>query len=78
VNYELSCRLPLSVFTSASAGTNFLTFVLQFAAPLLFQVLLGSAAGGSFYVLYMSYAVIMAGFTIMAVILPKMLLKENK
>lgn len=78
VNYELSCRLPLSIFTSASAGTNFLTFVLQFAAPLLFQVLLGSAAGGSFYVLYMSYAVIMAGFTIMAVILPKMLLKENK
>lgn len=75
VNYELSRELPLELFTTASAGTNFFIFVLQFLAPMVCIALLG-IVGGSFrtvFMVYMAIQLIMLGF---ALILPRVLLKR--
>lgn len=75
VNYELSRELPLELFTTASAGTNFFIFVLQFLAPMVCIALL-EIAGGSFrtvFMVYMAIQLIMLGF---ALILPRVLLKR--
>lgn len=75
VNYELSRELPLELFTTASAGTNFFIFVLQFLAPMVCIALL-EIVGGSFrtvFMVYMAIQLIMLGF---ALILPRVLLKR--
>lgn len=75
VNYELSCVLPLSLFTTASAGTNFFVFVMQFIAPMIFIVLLDEV-GGSFQSVFMIYAVIQVVFMTLAMFLPKILFRK--
>lgn len=75
VNYELSCVLPLELFTTASAGTNFFVFVMQFIAPMICIALLG-AVGGSFRTVFMLYALIQLVFMALAMVLPKVLLRK--
>ena len=76
VNYELSVRLPLHLFTPACAGSNFLIFVLQFVGPLIFSVVLDSAAGGSFRTAFLIYAVFQAVFIAGSLILLKLFVKD--
>lgn len=76
VNYELSRELPLELFTTASAGTNFIVFVLSFLAPTICIALLNTV-GGSFRTVFMLYAVIQAVMTVAALVLPKVLLKRK-
>lgn len=75
VNYELSRALPLELFTTASAGTNFFIFVLSFLAPTICIALLG-AVGGSFRTVFMVYTVIQLAMLAFALVLPKVLLKR--
>ena len=77
VNYELSRELPLELFTTASAGTNFFIFVLQFLAPMVCLALLDVVPGGSFRIVFMVYAIIQTVMLAFAVVLPKVLLKRK-
>lgn len=77
VNYELSRELPLALFTTASAGTNFFIFVLQFLAPMVCLALLGMVPGESFRIVFMVYTIIQIAMLALALILPKVLLKKN-
>ena len=76
VNYELSRELPLELFTTASAGTNFFIFVLQFLAPMVCLALLDVVPGGSFRIVFMVYTIIQAVMLAFALVLPKVLLKR--
>lgn len=76
VNYELSRELPLKLFTSASAGTNFFVFVLQFLAPMVCLALLGMVPGESFRIVFMVYTIIQVVMLAFALVLPKILLKR--
>lgn len=73
VNYELSRELPLELFTTASAGTNFFIFVLSFLSPTVCITLLG-VVGGSFRTVFMVYSMIQAIMLGIALVLPKVLL----
>ena len=75
-NYELSNALPLSLFTGASAGVNFVMFVLQFLAPTMFMGVLALIPSGSFRVVCMIYMIIQACFIVISSVLPKILLKQ--
>lgn len=77
VNYELSVKLPLELFTIACAGSNFLIFILQFFGPILFTFLLTNVANNSFRTTFFFYAIVQAIFIIIAYLLPKILIKEN-
>ena len=76
VNYELSRELPIALFTTAAAGTNFFIFVLSFAAPTVCIALLGMV-GGSFRSVFMVYTIIQAVMLAFALVLPKMLLERK-
>jgi len=76
VNYELSRELPIALFTTAAAGTNFFIFVLSFAAPTVCIALLGMA-GGSFRSVFMVYTIIQAVMLAFALVLPKILLNRK-
>ena len=76
VNYELSRELPLELFTTAAAGTNFFIFVLSFLAPTICIALLDSV-GGSFRTVFMIYTIIQAIMLVFALVLPKILLKRK-
>ncbi len=76
VNYELSRELPLELFTTASAGTNFFIFVLQFLAPMVCLALLGMVPGESFRIVFMVYTIIQVVMLAFALVLPKVLLKR--
>ena len=73
VNYELSLKLPLELFTTAAAGTNFFIFVLSFAAPTVCIAILGMV-GGSFRSVFIIYTMIQAVMLAFAMVLPKVLL----
>lgn len=75
INYELSCVLPLELFTTASSMTNFFVFVIQFITPMICIALL-DIVGGSFRTVFMLYAFIQLIFMVLAVVLPKVLLKK--
>lgn len=77
VNYELSRELSLELFTTASAGTNFFVFVLQFLAPMACLAILGMVPGGSFRTVFMIYTVIQAVMLAFAMVLPKVLLQRR-
>ena len=76
VNYELSRELPLELFTTASAGTNFFVFVLQFLSPMVCLALLGMVPGESFRIVFMIYTIIQVAMLALALVLPKILLKN--
>ncbi|MBO5430360.1 MAG: MFS transporter, partial [Peptococcaceae bacterium] len=76
VNYELSRELPIAVFTTAAAGTNFFIFVLSFAAPTVCIALLGMV-GGSFRSVFMVYTIIQVVMLAFAMVLPKILLNRK-
>ena len=76
VNYELSRELPLELFTTASAGTNFFVFVLQFLSPMVCLALLGMVPGASFRIVFMIYTIIQAAMLALALVLPKVLLRR--
>lgn len=76
VNYELSRELPLELFTTASAGTNFFVFVLQFLSPMVCLALLGMVPGASFRIVFMIYTIVQAVMLALALVLPKLLLKK--
>lgn len=73
VNYELSLKLPLELFTTAAAGTNFFIFVLSFVAPTVCIAILGMV-GGSFRSVFMIYTIIQVIMLAFAMVLPKVLL----
>lgn len=75
VNYELSMRLPLSLYTGVSAATNLFMFVLQFLAPTVFMGVLALIPSGSFRMVCMIYTLIEAAFILISYFLPKILLK---
>ena len=77
VDYKLSCELPLSLYTAASAGTNFCIFVMNFISPVVFVTMLNYIPGGSYRILFMVYALIQAALFVVALVLPKLLLKRN-
>ncbi len=77
INYELSRALPLHLFTTASAGLNIFTFVLQFVGPMLFLAVLGAMPGGSFRMTFMLYAAIQGMFVIVAYLLQNVVLKAK-
>ena len=62
VNYELSVILPLELFTTASAGTNFFIFALQFVAPMLFLGIADMVPNGSFRSVFLIYAILQIVF----------------
>lgn len=76
VNYELSRELPLELFTTAAAATNFFIFVLSFVAPTVCISLLGMV-GGSFRTVFMIYTIIQAVMLASALVLPKVLLGKK-
>lgn len=75
VSFELSRALPLELFPVASAGANFFLFVLQFLAPIVCLALL-DVVGGSFRTVFLIYAVIQVVMVGLALVLPKILLKN--
>ena len=76
VNYELSRELPIELFTTAAAGTNFFIFVLSFVAPTICIALLGMV-DGSFRIVFMIYTIIQAIMLAFAMVLPKLLLSRK-
>ncbi len=76
ISYELSCVMPLHLFTTASAGVNFFIFALQFLSPMLCLALL-DVVGGSFRTIFMMYAVVQAVMMVLAVAMPKVLLNRK-
>ena len=66
VNYELSVILPLELFTTASAGTNFFIFALQFVAPMLFLGIADMVPNGSFRSVFLIYAILQIVFLIIS------------
>ena len=77
VNYELSVLLPLELFTTASAGTNFFVFVLQFISPMLFIGLVDIVPNGSFRSVFLIYAIAQFIFLIVAYLLLKVITKTK-
>lgn len=75
VNYELSRELPLDLFTTASAGTNFFVFVLQFLSPMVFLAVVGIVPMGAFRTVFCIYMVIQLIMMLVSVLLPKLLLR---
>ena len=77
VDYKLSCELPLSLYTAASAGTSFCIFVMNFVAPMVFVTMLDFIPGGSYRIIFMIYAVLQAVLFAVSLVLPKLLLKRS-
>lgn len=75
VNYELSRELPLDLFTTASAGTNFFVFVLQFLSPMVFLAVVGVVPMGAFRTVFCIYMVIQLVMMLVSIALPKLLLR---
>ena len=78
INYEMSRALPLSLFTTAAAGLNFFTFVLQFVGPFLFLTILELVPSGSFRMVCMIYAAVHFAFIFIAYLLQNVVLKPKK
>ena len=77
VSYELSRVLPIHLVASASAGTSFFIFVLQFLSPMLFLALLGGIPSGTYQTVFLLYAAIQLVFLLLAVLLPKVLFQNR-